>query len=192
MKVYKLLHKIKYYPLFILFFCFIVSCGPKGKFWDPADLRKVPGNAKEKREKNIQEGRGFRLGNVLDKGGSGTFDFATSNQMWRATLELLDFTPLQNVDYSGGIIVTDWFKEQNNQDSIKITVRFLSNEIRADGIKVIIHKKICKKIDDCRIMKIESTLSQEIKLAILKKAAIMADNERERDPDYVLVEPKEK
>ena len=112
--------------------------------------------------------------------------------MWRATLELLDFTPFQNVDYSGGIIVTDWFKEHDNQDSIKITVRFLSNEIRADGIKVIIHKKVCKKIDDCKIMKIESTLSQEIKLAILKKAAIMADNEREKDPDYVVVEPKEK
>jgi len=190
MKIYKLLHKVKHYPIFILFFCFIVSCG--GKFFDPPDLRKIPGNAKEKREKNIREGRGFRVGNVLERGGSGTFDFATSNQMWRATLELLDFTPLQNVDYSGGIIVTDWFKEQDNQDSIKITVRFLSNEIRADGIKVIIHKKVCKKIDDCKIMKVESTLSQEIKLAILKKAAIMADNEREKDPDYVVVEPKEK
>jgi hypothetical protein len=93
--------------------------------------------------------------------------------MWRATLDLLDFTPLSNVDYSGGVIITDWFSESGDQDPIKITVRFLSNEIRADGLKVTIHKKICKKIDDCKIVKIDSTLGQEIKLAILKKAAIM-------------------
>ena len=120
------------------------------------------------------------------RGGSGTFDFASSNEMWRASLELLDFTPLHNVDYSGGIIITDWFSEKMDQDPIKITIRFLSNEIRADGIKVIIHKKICKEkqIDNCKIIKIESTLSQEIKLAILKKAAIIHENERTKNPDY--------
>ena len=142
MKTYKLLHKVKYYPIFILFFCFIVSCG--GKFFDPPDLRKIPGNAKEKREKNIREGRGFRIGNLMDKGGSGTFDFATSNQMWRATLELLDFTPLQNVDYSGGIIVTDWFKEQDNQDSIKITVLQICIALwNLNHIADIFHADIC-------------------------------------------------
>ena len=130
------------------------------------------------------------MGAIKNRGkGSGSFDFATSNEMWRASLELLDFTPLHNVDYSGGIIITDWFSERESQDPIKITIRFLSNEIRADGIKVIIHKKICKKkqIDNCKIIKIESTLSQEIKLAILKKAAIIHENERIKDPDYVPV-----
>ena len=97
--------------------------------------------------------------------------------MWRATLDLLDFTPLSNVDYSGGVIITDWFSESSDQDPVKITVRFLSNEIRVDGLKIIIHKKICKKIDNCKIVKIDSTLGQEIKLAILKKAAIMKENE---------------
>ena len=104
--------------------------------------------------------------------------------MWRASLELLDFTPLQNVDYSGGIIVTDWFNEKEDQDSLKITVRFLSNEIRADGIKVIIHKRICKQFDNCKIIKIKSTLAQEIKLAILKKAAQIKESERRKEPDY--------
>ena len=110
---------------------------------------------------------------LLEKKGSGNFQFASSNLMWRASLDLLDFTPLSNVDYSGGIIITDWFSESSDQDPIKITVRFLSNEIRADGLKIIIHKKICKKINDCKIVKIDSTLGQEIKLAILKKAANM-------------------
>ena len=175
MKITNFRAKILYYPVITLFLLSlastIVSCGPlKPKY---TDLRKIPGNPKEKRERNIKEGRGFRAMGMLEKKGSGSFEFASSNVMWRATLDLLDFTPLSNVDYSGGIIITDWFSESSDQDPIKITVRFLSNEIRADGLKIIIHKKICKKINDCKIVKIDSTLGQEIKLAILKKAAIM-------------------
>ena len=176
MKITNFKAKVLYYPVITLFLLslasIVVSCGPfKPKY---TDLRKIPGDPKDKRERNIKEGRGFRaMGMFEKKGGSGSFEFASSNAMWRATLDLLDFTPLSNVDYSGGVIITDWFSESSDQDPIKITVRFLSNEIRADGLKVIIHKKICKKIDDCKIVKIDSTLGQEIKLAILKKASIM-------------------
>ena len=172
------------YALFLIsIISFLTSCGPlKPK---NVDLRKTPGNAAEKRAKNIQEGRGFSaMGAINNRGKGGNFQFASSNEMWCASLELLDFTTLHNVDYSGGIIVTDWFKENNKQDPLKITIRFLTNEIRADGIKVIIHKKKCKTIDDCQIKKIESTLSQEIKLAILKKAAMMKENETEKNPKY--------
>ena len=179
MKITNFKEKILHYPIIILFLLSlvstVVSCGPfKPKY---TDLRKIPGNPKDKREKNIKEGRGFRAMGMLEKKGSGSFEFASSNEMWRATLDLLDFTPLSNVDYSGGIIITDWFSETSDQNPIKITVRFLSNEIRADGLKIIIHKKICKKINDCKIIKIDSTLGQEIKLAILKKAATMNKNE---------------
>ena len=183
--------KITHYSVLFLFLISITfaltSCGPlKPK---KVDLRKIPGDPKDKRLRNIKEGRGFTVMGAIKnrRGGAGTFDFASSNAMWRATLELLDFTPLHNVDYSGGIIITDWFSEREDQDAIKITIRFLSNEIRADGIKVTIHKKICKKtqIDNCKITKIQSTLSQEIKLAILKKATIIQENEIEKNPDYV-------
>ena len=182
MKITNFKDKILYYPIITLFLLSlastIVSCGPlKPKY---TDLRKIPGNPKEKREKNIKEGRGFRAMGLLEKKGSGSFEFASSNVMWRATLDLLDFTPLSNVDYSGGVIITDWFNESSDQDPIKITIRFLANEVRADGLKVIIHKKICKKIDndDCKVVKIDSTLGQEIKLAILKKAATIKRNEK--------------
>ena len=180
MKITNFKAKILYYPIIAMFLLslatIVVSCGPlKPKY---TDLRKVPGNPKDKRERNIREGRGFRAMGMLDKKGSGSFEFASSNEMWRATLDLLDFTPLSNVDYSGGVIITDWFSESSDQDPIKITVRFLSNEIRADGLKIIIHKKICEKIDDCKIIKIDSTLGQEIKLAILKKAATIKENEK--------------
>ena len=155
----------------------LVSCGPlKPK---KTDLRKIPGNPKDKREKNIREGRGFRAMSVLENKGGGNFQFASSNEMWRASLELLEFTPLSNVDYSGGIIISDWFSEDSDQDPLKITIRFLSNEIRADGLKVIIYKKVCKKNEksNCKVIQDNSTLGQEIKLAILKKAAIIKNSE---------------
>jgi len=179
--------KIAFYPIKIIFLMIVIlfflnSCGalkPK-----KTDLRKIPGDPKDKRAKNIQEGRGFRimdLGN--NKGKGGNFQFASSNEMWRATLELLEFTPLSNVDYSGGVVITDWFSENSEQDPIKITVRFLSNEIRADGLKVIIYKKICKKNDktNCQTIQDNTALGQEIKLAILKKATTIKDSEKKDD-----------
>ena len=176
----KFLSFIAYYafiPILISFF--LVSCGalkPK-----KVDLREIPGDPKLKREKNIREGRGFRVMGMLEgnKGGGGNFQFASSNEMWRASLELLEFTPLSNVDYSGGIIITDWFSENSEQDPIKITIRFLSTEIRADGLKVIIYKRICKKNDknNCKTVQDNTTLGQEIKLAILKKAATIENSE---------------
>ena len=182
MKITNIKTKVLYYSVITLFLLslasIVVSCGPlKPKY---TDLRKIPGNPKDKREKNIREGRGFRAMGMLEKKGSGNFQFASSNEMWRATLDLLDFTPLSNVDYSGGIIITDWFSESSDQDPVKISVRFLSSEIRADGLKVIIYKKICKKIDEknnCKTIKDNTTLGSEIKLAILKKAAIIKNSE---------------
>ena len=190
MKITNFKAKILHYPLYIIFLLslisfFLVSCGafkPK-----KVDLRKIPGDPKLKREKNIREGRGLRVMGLIDgKKSSGNFQFASSNEMWRASLDLLEFTPLSNVDYSGGVIITDWFSESSDQDPIKITVRFLANEIRADGLKVIIYKKICKKNnkDNCKIIQDNTTLGQEIKLAILKKAAIMKEDEKDKYPDY--------
>ena len=93
--------------------------------------------------------------------------------MWRATLEILDFLPLSNIDYAGGIIITDWYNEGTSSgESVKSTVRFLTTEIRADGIKVIVHKKKCNKQQNCTIQKVNSALESELQVAILRKAAI--------------------
>ncbi len=147
---------------------FLISCG----IWDPADARKVPANADERVKKNLEEGRGITLGGAI-KGGKTNYQFASSNPMWRATLEILDFLPLSNVDYSGGLISTDWYHEGTASDeSIKITVRFLANEIRADGIKIIVHKKKCNIQQTCTVKKISSVLERELQAAILKKAVI--------------------
>ena len=148
---------------------FLNSCG----IWDPADARKVSPNADERVRKNLEEGKGITLGGAI-RGKGTNYQFASSNPMWRATLEILDFLPLSNVDYSGGIITTDWYNEGTSSDeSIKITVRFLSNEIRADGLRIIVHKKACNKAQNCTIKKISSVLEQELKLAILREATLL-------------------
>ena len=162
-----------------IFLFFLNSCGG-GKFWDPADARKVSPNADERVKRNLEEGRGVTLGGMLGGGSKTNYQFASSNPMWRATLEILDFLPLSNVDYSGGIITTDWYNEGTAADeSIKITIRFLSNEVRADGIKVIVHKKKCNSKNKCVVKKISSALEYELQVAILKKAAIF-DKEYKR------------
>jgi hypothetical protein len=152
--------------IFLTFLIMLNSCG----IYKKTDARKIPTNANERIQKNIEEGKGFRFGNLGKKSG-GDFQFASSNPLWRATLEKLNFAPLNNVDYAGGIIVTDWFSEEGSNEEIKITIRFLTNEIRSDAIEVVIHEKICNSQNNCKVTKIDSTLNGEIKFAILKKAA---------------------
>ena len=160
--------KIVNYFIFIIIFSLITSCG----IYKPSDARKVSPNSKERVKKNLEEGKGF-FSPLNKDGGSTSYQFATSNSMWRATLEILDFLPLANVDYSGGIITTDWYNEGIASDeSIKITVRFLTNEVRSDGLKVIIHKKRCNVQQNCTVQKISSALENELMTAILKKAII--------------------
>ena len=161
--------------LLLILFIFLSSCG-KDMFSFPS-TNDIPTDVTERVEKNIEEGRGVSFG--VGKKQGGVFDFATSNEMWRASIEVLDFVSFTNASYSGGIIITDWFSgntndQQLNIRELKITVRFLSNEIRADGLKIIVHEKICNSgnKDDCQIQKIESEINNQIKLAILKKASL--------------------
>ena len=180
--------------LFLLsLFLILSSCGAGEKLKSmrkPVDLAKTPLDPDERARKNIEEGRGISFGGPKKQGG--VFDFASSNEMWRASIEVLDFVSFTNASYSGGIIITDWFSGNNkDQETIsrelKITVRFLSNEIRADGLKVIVHEKLCSSIDksDCQIQKIESEITNQIKLAILKKASIFKEQGDRANADSV-------
>ena len=162
--------KIVFFITTILVFSFLNSCG----IYKPSDARKVSPNSKERVKKNLEEGKGISLGKLMNEGRGGTsYQFASSNPMWRATLEILDFLPLANVDYSGGIITTDWYNEGTALDeSIKITVRFLTNEVRSDGLRIIVHKKRCNLEQSCKVTKISSAIEQELQVAILKKAIL--------------------
>ena len=164
--------KFKFLNIFLSFIILasLNSCG----IYKRADVKDVPVNVDDRTRKNIQEGRGIRFGKGATRGGD--FDFASSNPLWRASIEIFDFVPLTNASYSGGIIITDWFSAENKDSAstrdLKITVKFLTNEIRADALDVILFEKICKN-NDCSTNKIKSKLEKEIKLAILKKATLM-------------------
>ena len=151
--------------LFVTICIFISSCG----IYRPTDTRKIPVNANERVKKNMEEGRGFRISGLGKRGGD--FMFSSANPLWRASMNKLSFAPLSVVDYGGGIIITDWFSDGNSNEQIKIAVRFLSNEIRSDAIKIMIHKKKCETFNNCKITTIQNSTNNEIKLAILKQAA---------------------
>ncbi len=161
----------------------LVSCkGPDGNYKFPGgDARKSPADPKERVKKNLEEGRGFTLKDTFGNN-SGTFDFASSNELWRASLDIIDFMPLSSVNYSGGIIITDWYSENNSGDeSIKISIRFLTNELRADALDIKVFNRTCKQsLLNCKIVETDGVLVSELKKEILKKAAIYQKQDKNK------------
>ena len=150
-----------------IFSVFLQSCGP------PGDARKVPVNPDERVKKNIEEGKGFRLMEKFNNNKSGNFEFASSNELWRASLDTLDFMPLASVNYSGGIIITDWYStDAASNESIKITIRFLTNEVRSDALNIKVFNKKCKTPTNCITTEKQGDINTELKTKILKTAAV--------------------
>ena len=132
-----LMFKIPFKAAVILILVTLTACGGFKK----VDQRQMPDGSKAKARKNLEEGRGVSIAGIGKGLRKTTYEFSTSNPMWRASLETLDFLPLTTVDYSGGIIITDWYSDSNSaKESIKISLRFLANEIRSESLKVIVHQ----------------------------------------------------
>ena len=156
-----------YLTIFCLFFI-INACGLYEKTG-----RDTPVNAQERARQNVEEGKGIRIGEMIG-GRSTTYEFSTSNPMWRASLEVLDFLPMSVVDYSGGMLITDWYSDEvNSNSSLKITIRFLNNEINTNSLKVTVHEKNCITVSNCNIKILDSRLKEELITSILKQAAIL-------------------
>ena len=161
--------------LLILFTFSLNSCG-KG-----VDAKKYPPNPKERVKNNMEDGRGFRAAEMFKKGGTGTFEFASSNELWRASLDTIDFMPLASVNYSGGVIITDWYSTDTNNESIKISIRFLTNEIRSDALDIKVFNKKCELESNCIITKKSGNLVSELKNKILKTAAIYEKQNKDKN-----------
>jgi len=160
-------------PIIILFITsiFLNSCGGK---LPGGDARKYDPDPKKRVAKNLEEGRGFRLSETLNKS-NGTFEFASSNELWRASLDTIDFMPLASVNYSGGIIITDWYStDQTSNESIKISIRFLTNEIRSDALDIKVFSKKCIALSNCIISEKEGNIAPELEEKILRTAAVYA------------------
>ena len=163
------------YLLPILFF--LSSCG----IYKPTDAKEFPPEPEKRVAKNIEEGRGFKLFNNENKKG-GVFDFATSNELWRASLDTLDFMPLISADYGGGILITDWYNENNNyRDYIKISIRFLTNEIRSDSLNVKVYTKNCESLDKCTISLDNPEIKEKLVSTILTKASKYKQEKKKKD-----------
>jgi hypothetical protein len=166
-----------YLAIFLLFQCAKV---------DPVTGEKVliePDPAKRARAAADAGGGLFREINKIGKSmGGGTFEFASSNVLWRATLKSLDFLPLLNADYSGGIIIYDWYSQTNNpKEQIKISVQFLNNELRSDSVKIIAHKKICETAERCSNSTIDQNFANSIKDSIIASARILKIEEAKKE-----------
>ena len=147
-KIYKTLIFLLVLPLLF------TSCkGPDGKFKLPGgDARKTPADPKLRVQQNLRDGKGLRFNDAFKKRG-GTFDFASSNELWRASLDVIDFMPLSSVNYSGGIIITDWYSSNaSSSEAIKISIRFLTNEIRSDALDIKVFYKKCASNQNCAII----------------------------------------
>ena len=155
--------------------------------------KDFPPDPRKRVEKNINEGRGFRVMGGSQKGTN--YEFASANPLWRATLDTLDFMPLASANYSGGIVITDWYSENNSpNESVKISVRFLTNEIRSDALDINVYLKKCSEgFSNCSISKNNNDLVADLNLSILKKATKyqkeVIDKNIKENP-YIIGDPK--
>ena len=146
------------------------------------NAREISPDPRERVKKNLEEGRGFRLDTALQSGKGGDFLFASANELWRASLDTLDFMPLSSVNYSGGIIITDWYSEGDSLDeSVKISIRFLTNEVRADALDIKVFYKKCNQVASCKISQKTGSLSAALKKQILSKATIYKKQNQEKN-----------
>ncbi|MDC1196865.1 DUF3576 domain-containing protein [Pelagibacteraceae bacterium] len=172
------LKNLKLLFLAVLSLIFLNACNGK---LPGGDARKSPPDPAKRVAKNIEEGRGFRIMDKVAGGGSGKFEFASSNPLWRASLDTIDFMPLTSVNYSGGIIITDWYSTDNNNESIKISIRFLTNEIRSDALDIKVFNRNCKTPTNCIISEKSKNLIPELNAKILKTAAVYEKQIKDKD-----------
>ena len=156
----------------------LISCNGK---LPGGDARKFPADPAERVKKNLEEGRGFKI-NEFGKQRGGVFEFASSNNLWKASLDVIDFMPLSSVNYSGGIIITDWYSENSSpNESIKISIRFMTNEIRSDALNIkVFNKKCIDNLLSCKITEQDGILVKELKREILKKATLYKEEDKKK------------
>ena len=170
--------KFNKFAIFGTFSLFLIvsNCSTLNK-----DEEKLEPNVNVKTREFADKGGGI-LGDFNKKTSSNTFEFASSNILWRATLKSLDFLPLLNADYSGGVIIYDWYSQSNNpKEQIKISVRFVNNELRSDSIVVTAHKKICDNLDKCSNSTIDQNFSNSIKESIITSARVLKIEESKKE-----------
>jgi len=170
---------LRIFSIFLTFFLISCSSAPTDPVTGERKIYEL--DEKKRIRDNIEKGGGI-FGDIGKSSKETTFSFGTSNVLWRATLKSLDFMPLASIDYSGGVLVTDWYSENANpQEKIKIMVRFLSNELRTDSVVVIGHKMNCNAQGVCSTTILNDKFNESIKDTIINTARLIKiDDEKKK------------
>ncbi len=158
---------------------FLTGCKGNLDKFPGGDARKFPADPAKRVEQNLKEGRGFKLADLGNNRG-GVFEFASSNPLWKASLDIIDFMPLSSVNYRGGIIITDWYSDNSSPyETIKISIRFTTTEIRSDALDIkVFNRKSSDGLFNCKFTETNDVLVAELKREILKKATLYKKNEK--------------
>ncbi len=158
----------KYLPSFLILAIMVSGCTSNKK--EEAEIptkKEIFEPNVQKRTEKYRDSTGGILGNFSKKN-SGTFDFANSNVLWRASLKSLENIPLQSASYAGGILVTDWYG--NSNESIKIEINFKSDKLESSSIIVKSFIKKCQTVSSCATTSGTDEFNTEIKTKILSQA----------------------
>ena len=173
-------YQILKYSFILLISVFLTKCASNQ---DPVtgEKQRIEPNVNQRAKDFVDKGGGI-MGMIGKSNENTNFKFSTSNVLWRATLKSLDFLPLINADYTGGIIIYDWYSQANNpKEQIKISVQFLSDELRSDSVKITAHKKICDNADRCTNSAIDQNFSNSIKENIITTARTLKIEEAKKE-----------
>ena len=173
-------YQILKYSFILLISVFLTKCASNQ---DPVtgEKQRIEPNVNQRAKDFVDKGGGI-MGMIGKSNENTNFKFSTSNVLWRSTLKSLDFLPLMNADYTGGVIIYDWYSQTNNpKDQIKISVQFLSDELRSDSVKITAHKKICDNADRCSNSAIDQNFSNSIKENIITAARTLKIEEAKKE-----------
>jgi len=162
----------------ILFITLLFSIACTKKEQGELDKEKFEPNAYERARIFAEKNPVTIFGGPNNK--NTNFEFGSSNILWRASLKTLDFIPLTNADYSGGVIITDWYSASENREQIKIQIRFFSNELRSDSIDIKSHKRTCESNGLCKNLTVSENFNREIKESILNTARLIKIEESKK------------
>ena len=90
--------------------------------------------------------------------------------LWRASLETIDFMPLNSADPIGGTIITDWYSTSDNQNErCKLNIFISGKKLNAENLKV---KSFCQEYKNQIWVNKDINKENNIKIenAILNKA----------------------
>ena len=175
-----MLKNIKNFTILLILPFLLVSCAKDENAQEDTVLKKK--RFEPNMEKRIKEEAAQKsIFSMIGKG-SGNYEFATSNVLWRATLKTIDFIPLQSANYSGGLVITDWYSNSlTSKESIKIEVRFYSSELSSNSFEVKSYKKICSGENRCQTKKGDPAFNSEIKNRILTEARKISLSETKKN-----------